>query len=72
MGVKRLDFESGAIGLREQRDRAIRHGSIHVHEQHLNPCGTLLHACGDFSHTFGQRLLLSEMEKRQFESSLLH
>ena len=33
VGVKGLDFESGAVGLRQQSDTAVRHGSVYVHKE---------------------------------------
>ena|SRR5882762_8005288 len=38
--VKGLDFESDLFGLRQERDAAICHRAIHVHEKHFNLCST--------------------------------
>jgi hypothetical protein len=34
--VKGLDFECGAVGLRKQRNAAIRHSAVDVHEEQFD------------------------------------
>lgn len=51
MRVKSLDFERGAVDLREQGNAAVGHRAVYVHEEQLDLCGTLFEGGRDFGNT---------------------
>lgn len=54
VGVEGLDLERRAIGLRKQRDGAVGHCAVDIHQQDLNPLGTLSNALRNLHGDFGQ------------------
>src|SRR5260370_32774495 len=69
--VKRLDFEGGAVVLREQSNAAVRHCPVHVHEEQFDLRSAFLE-CGSEFGKIGQPSLQRNEEEFRLRLSLSH
>ena len=69
--IKRLDFEGGAVVLREQSNAAGRQCPVHVHEEHFDLRSAFLECRSEFGK-IGQPSLQRNREEFRLRLSLSH